>query len=90
MPVPNVSGKVLSQVLKYCTYHVDKSKAKTGEGSSADSTKTEEEVKAWDNEFMQIDQGALFELILVNFSLGMRSSLPRHCPRGLLSPTQTP
>jgi S-phase kinase-associated protein 1 len=65
VPVPNVTGKVLGQVLKYCHYHVDKAPPKAGEGASTESTKTDEEVKAWDAEFMQVDQGALFFLIRV-------------------------
>lgn len=79
VPVPNVSGKVMGQVLKYCTYHTDKNKAKTGEGSSTDSTKTDEEVKAWDTEYMQVDQGALFELILAANYLNIEPLLDLAC-----------
>jgi len=79
VPVPNVSGKVLGQVIKYCKYHVDRNKAKAGEGSSSDSTKTDEEVKAWDTEYMQVDQGALFELILAANYLNIEPLLDLAC-----------
>jgi S-phase kinase-associated protein 1 len=78
VPVPNVSGKVMSEVIKYCTYHVDRDKAK-GEGASTEATKTDEEVKAWDAEFMQVDQGALFELILAANYLNIEPLLDLAC-----------
>lgn len=79
VPVPNVTGKVLGQVLKYCHYHVDKAPPKAGEGASTESTKTDEEVKAWDAEFMQVDQGALFEIILAANYLNIESLLDLAC-----------
>jgi S-phase kinase-associated protein 1 len=48
-------------VIEYCKYHVE---AGPKEGSDKPA-KTEEEVKTWDTEFVKVDQGTLFELILV-------------------------
>jgi hypothetical protein len=53
-------GRV-TQVIEYCKYHVE---AGPQEGSEKPG-KSEEEVKTWDNEFVKVDQGTLFELILV-------------------------
>jgi hypothetical protein len=50
-----------TQVIEYCKYHVE---AGPQEGSEKPG-KSEEEVKTWDNEFVKVDQGTLFELILV-------------------------
>ena len=64
MPLPNVTGKILSKIIEYCAYH-------TQNGREADKTaagapvKSEEDNKNWDSEFMKVDQSTLFELILV-------------------------
>jgi hypothetical protein len=61
VPLPNVSSKILAKVIEYCKYHVDADK--TGEDGAA--AVKEEDSKAWDTEFVKVDQGTLFELILV-------------------------
>ena len=61
VPLPNVSSMILAKVIEYCKYHVDADK--TGE-DGAPAVK-EEASKAWDTEFVKVDQGTLFELILV-------------------------
>ncbi len=38
---------------------------KTGTGADEKNSKTEEEVKVFDGDFVKVDQGTLFELILV-------------------------
>ncbi len=38
---------------------------KTGTGADEKASKTEEEVKVFDGDFVKVDQGTLFELILV-------------------------
>lgn len=60
VPLPNVSSKILAKVIEYCKYHDDA--AKTGEDGQP--AVKEEEAKAWDAEFVKVDQGTLFELIL--------------------------
>jgi S-phase kinase-associated protein 1 len=62
IPLPNVSSKILAKVIEYCKYHVDNQKA------SHDKPATpEDEIKAWDLDFVKVDQATLFDLILVNF-----------------------
>ncbi len=64
IPLPNVSGKILAKVIEYCKYHVAaEEKADGAEGSAP--AKSEEDVKSWDTDFVKVDQGTLFELILV-------------------------
>merc|ERR1711903_40406 len=60
IPLPNVSGKDLSKVIEYCTYKVNAAK-KNADGNP---TVAEEDVKTWENEFVKVDQGTLFQLIL--------------------------
>ncbi|KAK4853945.1 hypothetical protein QYF36_016754 [Acer negundo] len=49
-PLPNVSSKILSKVIEYCKKH--------GESPKSD------DLKAWDAEFVKVDQDTLFDLIL--------------------------
>jgi len=58
VPLPNVSSKILAKVIEFCKFHVDAEK--TTEGAPS-----EEAVKTWDADFVKVDQGTLFELILV-------------------------
>ena len=47
-------------MIEYCKYHVDAEKKAEDKPS-----KTEEEIKTWDTDFVKVDQSTLFELILV-------------------------
>ncbi|KAL4308873.1 hypothetical protein GQ457_01G000500 [Hibiscus cannabinus] len=58
IPVPNVTGKILSKILEYCKKHVD------GEKKSDAVDKLEE----WDADFVDVDQVTLYDLIMVSFS----------------------
>ena len=60
IPLPNVTGKDLAKVIEYCKFKSD-SKKKNSEGEII----SEEDVKNWENEFVKVDQGTLFQLILV-------------------------
>ncbi|CAH2063459.1 unnamed protein product [Thlaspi arvense] len=68
IPLANVTGEVLSKVMEYCKKHAD------GGGSSS-----EEDLKKWDAEFMQIDQSTIFELILASNYLNIESLLALTC-----------
>ncbi len=57
-----MSSKILAKVIEYCKYHVDAEKKADDKPS-----KTEEEIKTWDTDFVKVDQSTLFELILVWF-----------------------
>merc|ERR1739847_159719 len=59
IPLPNVSGKDLAKVIEYCKFKAD-SKKKNADGEII----SEEDVKNWENEFVKVDQGTLFQLIL--------------------------
>ena len=50
--VHNVSSSILSKVIEYCKKHVD----------SGD----DDDITAWDADFVKVDQATLFDLILVS------------------------
>jgi S-phase kinase-associated protein 1 len=49
----------LAKVIEYCKKHVD--------AVSSDDKPSEDELKAWDADFVKVDQATLFDLILVSF-----------------------
>ena len=57
IPLPNVTSKILVKVIKYCKKHV--------EANYVDENLSEDELKAWDDDFVKLDQATLFDLILV-------------------------
>ncbi|KAK9813982.1 hypothetical protein WJX73_007845 [Symbiochloris irregularis] len=74
VPLPNVSGRILAKVIEYCKYHADV-KAKDGEKPA----KSEDDVKNFDTEFVKVDQGTLFELILAANYLNIKNLLDLTC-----------
>lgn len=75
IPIPNVNAKILSKVIEYCDFHVKQERAK----AESKDAKSEEEVKAWDTEFTNVEQGVLFELILAANYLNIKSLLDLTC-----------
>jgi S-phase kinase-associated protein 1 len=74
IPLPNLSSKILAKVIEYCKYHVENQK------TSEDKPATpEDEIKAWDAEFVKVDQAMLFDLILVANYLNIKNLLDLTC-----------
>uniref|UniRef100_A0A5B7CAT5 Putative SKP1-like protein 1B n=1 Tax=Davidia involucrata TaxID=16924 RepID=A0A5B7CAT5_DAVIN len=59
IPLPNVTSKILSKVIEYCKKHVETPKPEDR------ATGFDDDLKAFDAEFVKVDQGTLFDLILV-------------------------
>merc|ERR1711920_477596 len=76
IPVHNVKGAILNKVVEYCQYHVKHKKASEEGGAGAP---TEEEKKSWDSQFVSVDQGTLFELILAANYLNIKPLLDLTC-----------
>merc|ERR1712146_431388 len=76
IPLPNVTGSVLTKVIEYCKYKVASKGPK--EGEKADS-KSDDEVKNWENDFVKVDQGTLFQLILAANYLNIKELLDLTC-----------
>ncbi|KAL1542881.1 SCF ubiquitin ligase complex protein SKP1b [Salvia divinorum] len=73
IPLPNVTGKILSKVLEYCKIHVEAA------SKDGDKTSSDEELKAFDTEFVKVDQATLFDLILAANYLDIKSLLDLTC-----------
>ncbi|KAA8641606.1 SKP1 family protein [Aspergillus tanneri] len=73
IPIPNASESVLKKVFEWCDYH------------KHDSTPDDvndvycEEINAWDQNFLQVDQEMLFEIILAANYLDIRKLLDLCC-----------
>lgn len=69
VPLPNVTSKVLAKIVEYCKYH-------TKDGGSGPS---EDDKKAFDAEFVKVDQQTLFDLILAANYLNIKDLLDLLC-----------
>ena len=63
VPLPNVNAAILKKVIQWCTYHKDD--PPTAEDDENKEKRTDD-ICTWDVEFLKVDQGTLFELILVS------------------------
>ncbi|CAL8995512.1 unnamed protein product [Prunus brigantina] len=72
IPLPNVTSKILAKVIEYCKKHVDAAKPD-------DRPSNDEDLKAWDTDFVRIDQATLFDLILAANYLNIKSLLDLTC-----------
>ncbi|KAE8730372.1 SKP1-like protein 1B [Hibiscus syriacus] len=70
IPVPTVSGKTLSKVLEYCKRHADV--ATNDENNS-------NELKVWDADFVNVDQGTIFDLTMAANFLNIKELLDLMC-----------
>jgi len=76
IPLPNVSGVILDLVIKYATHHRDDPPPPTEDETRP---KTSDDINDWDRDFMRVDQGILFELILAANYLDMKNLLDLGC-----------
>lgn len=68
IPLPNVTSEILAKVIEYCKKHVEAS-------ISEEKPAADDGLKAWDAEFVKVDQVTLFELILAANYLDIKSLL---------------
>jgi len=61
VPLPNVSGPILTKVIEYCAHHRDDPDFQNANDDVA------AEIDEWDLEYCKVDQGTLLELIWVCF-----------------------
>ncbi|KAG6519461.1 hypothetical protein ZIOFF_022955 [Zingiber officinale] len=62
IPLPNVTSQILAKVIEYCNKRVD-AYGSTGQDGAAEGVE-DEGFKAWEAEFVNVDQPTLFDLIL--------------------------
>ncbi|KAL6601671.1 hypothetical protein ACP70R_005979 [Stipagrostis hirtigluma subsp. patula] len=86
IPLPNVNGRILSKVIEFCKKHVQAhgDAAAGGDAAAAEPTAalnkaSEEELKAFDAEFVKVEQATLFDLILAANYLNIKALLDLTC-----------
>nr|GEV50262.1 SKP1-like protein 1B [Tanacetum cinerariifolium] len=67
IPLPNVTSRILSKVIEYCKKHA--------EAPKTEDKVAEEDLKSFDTDFVKVDQGTLFDLILAANYLNIKSLL---------------
>ncbi|CAJ2633188.1 SKP1-like protein 1A [Trifolium pratense] len=73
IPIPNVSSKILAMIIEYCKKHVE------AEAASSDKKPSEDDLNAWDAEFVKIDSASLFELVIAANFLNIKNLLILTC-----------
>ncbi|KAL3624228.1 SKP1-like protein 4 [Castilleja foliolosa] len=76
IPLPNVTGIILSKVIEYCKRHVDDCAPASAYNTDDEPSSTlisDAELKAFDAEFIKVDQPTLFDLILAANYLNIKS-----------------
>jgi len=62
IPLPNVNSGILKKVIQWATYHKDDPPPPEDDENREKITN---DISSWDQDFLKVDQGTLFELILV-------------------------
>lgn len=76
VPLPNVKAAILRRVLAWADHHKDDGKLVD---SVDDKKKETGEISEWDADFLKVDQGTLFELILAANYLDTKGLLDITC-----------
>ena len=79
-------GNILTKVIDYSRYHVERKKAAAAASAAAssgaaaaDAQRGEDDARAWDAEFVKVDQATLFDLILAANYLNIKGLLDLTC-----------
>lgn len=76
IPLANVNGPILRKVISWCQHHKDD----LPPAADADNKERRtDDIVSWDVEFLKVDQGTLFELILAANYLDVRGLLDVSC-----------
>ncbi|GJJ72196.1 S-phase kinase-associated protein 1 [Entomortierella parvispora] len=73
IPLPNVSGPILTKVIEYCAHHRDDPDFQNANDDVA------AEIGEWDLEYCKVDQGTLLELIWAANYLDIKPLLDLTC-----------
>ena len=61
VPLPNVNAAILKKVIQWAQYHKDDPPPPEDDENKEKRT---DDISSWDSDFLKVDQGTLFELIL--------------------------
>ncbi|XP_074324597.1 SKP1-like protein 1A [Apium graveolens] len=78
IPLPNVTGMILAKVIEYCKKHVESTKANNEENKE---DAKDDDLKKFDDDFVNVEQHVLFELILAANYLNIKSLLDLSCQK---------
>jgi len=76
VPLPNVTSTILRKVIQWATYHKDDPPPQEEDESKEKRT---DDIPSWDADFLKVDQGTLFELILAANYLDIKALLDVTC-----------
>ncbi|XP_071952388.1 S-phase kinase-associated protein 1 [Antedon mediterranea] len=76
IPLPNVNSSILKKVIQWCTFHKDDPPPPEDEENKEKRT---DDLCGHDIEFLKVDQGTLFELILAANYLDIKGLLDATC-----------
>merc|ERR1739848_172835 len=75
IPLPNVNGNILQKVIEWCKHHKNDGPAQEDD----ETEKRTDDIPSWDQEFLKVDQGTLFELIMAANYLDIKRLLDLCC-----------
>ena len=75
-PLPNVNAGILRKVITWAQHHKDDPPPPEDE---EDKEKRTDDIDPWDQEFLKVDQGTLFELILAAGCLDIKGLMHVTC-----------
>ena len=76
VPLPNVNAGILRKVITWAQHHKDDPPPPEDEENKEKRT---DDIDPWDQEFLKVDQGTLFELILAANYLDIKGLLDVTC-----------
>ena len=76
IPLPNVNAAILRKVIQWATHHKDDPPPPEDDENKEKRT---DDIETWDQEFLKVDQGTLFELILAANYLDIKGLLDVCC-----------
>jgi len=76
VPLPNLNAAILKRVVQWCTHHKDDPSPPEDEENKEKRT---DDISSWDADFLKVDQGTLFELILAANYLDIKGLLDVTC-----------
>ncbi|KAF5308259.1 hypothetical protein FQR65_LT06252 [Abscondita terminalis] len=76
VPLPNVNSAILKKVIQWATYHKDDPPPPEDDENKEKRT---DDISSWDADFLKVDQGTLFELILAANYLDIKGLLDVTC-----------
>ncbi|XP_065197843.1 S-phase kinase-associated protein 1-like [Sycon ciliatum] len=78
VPLPNVNATIMRKVISWCTQHQNDPAVPEDDSIDAREKRTDN-IDSWDMEFLKVDQGTLFELILAANYLDIKGLLDVTC-----------